>query len=160
MHGTRFTTRVLATLTLWAGFGLTAYAQLPQLTADKAFEAKPRQPGVAVLLSDFFDPEWQEGVKALLARGFQVGLVHVLEQEEMNPSLRGDLRIIDSETGEAKEMSVNPGLLSRYQQALAAFRADVETFCRRYGLDYFFTVSNDPFENVILQTMRRGGILK
>jgi hypothetical protein len=48
MTGTRFTTRVLATLSLWAGFGLTAYAQLPQLTADKAFEAKPRQPGVAV----------------------------------------------------------------------------------------------------------------
>jgi thiol-disulfide isomerase/thioredoxin len=48
MTGTRFTTRVLATLTLWAGFGLTAYAQLPQLTAEKAFDTKPRQPGVQV----------------------------------------------------------------------------------------------------------------
>src|SRR5207248_339807 len=48
MTGTRFTTRVLATLTLWAGFGLTAHAQLPPLTADKAFDAKPRQPGVSV----------------------------------------------------------------------------------------------------------------
>jgi hypothetical protein len=40
--------RALATLTLWAGFGLTASAQLPTLTVDKALEAKPRQPGVAV----------------------------------------------------------------------------------------------------------------
>lgn len=45
---TRFSMRVLATLTLWAGFGLTAFAQLPALTVDKAFDVKPRQPGVTV----------------------------------------------------------------------------------------------------------------
>src|SRR5947209_7439463 len=45
----RLSMRVLATLTLWAGFGLSsAFAQLPPLTADKAFEVKPRQPGVSV----------------------------------------------------------------------------------------------------------------
>ena len=48
MGPSRITMRVLATLTLWAGFGLTAHAQLPTLTVDKALEAKPRQPGVAV----------------------------------------------------------------------------------------------------------------
>lgn len=45
---TRFTMRGLATLTLWAGFGLTATAQPPVLTVEKAFETKPRQPGVTV----------------------------------------------------------------------------------------------------------------
>lgn len=45
---TRFTTRALATAGLWAGVGLTANAQLPTLTVEKAFEAKPRQPGVAI----------------------------------------------------------------------------------------------------------------
>jgi thiol-disulfide isomerase/thioredoxin len=44
----RFTMRTLATLTLWAGLGLSANAQLPALTLDKAFETKPRQPGVTV----------------------------------------------------------------------------------------------------------------
>ena len=44
----RFSMRVLATLTLWAGFGLSAFAQLPSLPLDKAFETKPRQPGVAI----------------------------------------------------------------------------------------------------------------
>jgi len=44
----RFTIRTLATLTLWAGFGLTATAQLPALTLDQAFQTKPRQPGVGV----------------------------------------------------------------------------------------------------------------
>jgi hypothetical protein len=44
----RFTMRTLATLALWSGFALTATAQLPALTLDKAFETKPRQPGVPV----------------------------------------------------------------------------------------------------------------
>ncbi len=44
----RFTMRVLATLTLWAGFGLTGFAQPPAITVEKAFETRPRQPGVLV----------------------------------------------------------------------------------------------------------------
>jgi hypothetical protein len=48
MATSRFSMRVLATLTLWAGFGLSASGQIPTLTVDKALEAKPRQPGVAV----------------------------------------------------------------------------------------------------------------
>ncbi|HUR54917.1 MAG TPA: thioredoxin-like domain-containing protein [Gemmataceae bacterium] len=44
----RITTRLLATATLWAGFGLTASAQLPAVTVEKAFETKPKQPGVTV----------------------------------------------------------------------------------------------------------------
>src|SRR5438034_1639674 len=48
MTTTRFSMRVLATLTLWAGFGLPTSAQPPVLTLDKAFEAKPRQPGIAI----------------------------------------------------------------------------------------------------------------
>jgi thiol-disulfide isomerase/thioredoxin len=44
----RITTRALATLTLWAGFGLTAFAQLPAMTVEKALEVKPKQAGVNV----------------------------------------------------------------------------------------------------------------
>lgn len=44
----RITTRALATLTLWAGFGLTASAQLPAMTVEKALGVKPAQPGVNV----------------------------------------------------------------------------------------------------------------
>jgi hypothetical protein len=48
MATSRYSMRVLATLTLWAGFGLTASAQLPALTVEKALETKTRQPGVPV----------------------------------------------------------------------------------------------------------------
>lgn len=44
----RLTMRAVAGLTLWAGFGATADAQLPAMTPEKAFQAQPRQPGVNV----------------------------------------------------------------------------------------------------------------
>lgn len=135
--------------------GTTGFA-----AAMKAFAVRARYRGVAVVLSDFFDPQWAEGLKSLLARGFQVALIHVLDPEELNPRLVGDLRIIDCETGEAKEMSVNPALLARYQATLHGFCEELETFARRYGLDYLHAPTTLPIEEVILKYLRQGGLIK
>lgn len=126
----------------------------------RRYAATTKQKGVAVVLSDFFDPHWQEGLKALLARGFQVAVIHVLSPEEIAPKLLGDLRIIDSETGEAKEMSVNPALLARYEQAFTEFCTQIEGFCHRYGVDYLRTPSDSPFEELVLRSMRMSGMLR
>jgi uncharacterized protein (DUF58 family) len=126
----------------------------------RRFAASVRYKGVAVVLSDFFDPDWQEGMKALLARGYQVAILHILAEDEINPTLLGDLRIIDSETGEAKEMSVNPQLLGRYRQTFDAFCAEIEGFCHRYGIDYLRTSTAMPFEDIVLKYLRQGGLVK
>ena len=129
-------------------------------TSLKRFAATTRSKGIAVVFSDFFDPDWQMGVKALIARGFQVSLVHVLSEDELQPKLVGDLRIIDSETGDSKEMSVNPQLLGRYQAALDSFCGDLEAFSHRYGLDYMRCSTSFPFDEVVLKHMRQNGLIK
>ena len=126
----------------------------------RRFASTVRYKGVAVVISDFFDPEWQEGMKALLARGYQVAAIHVLAEDEIKPTLLGDLRIIDSESGEAKEMSVNPQLMARYQQTLNTFCTEVEGFCHRYGIDYLRTSTAFPFEDLVLKYMRQNGMIK
>ncbi|HLJ55142.1 MAG TPA: DUF58 domain-containing protein [Chthonomonadaceae bacterium] len=126
----------------------------------KRFASTVRYKGVAVVISDFFDPDWQAGIKALLARGYQVAALHVLAEEELKPTLLGDLRIIDSETGESKEMSVNPQLLARYYQTLNGFCGEVEAFCHRYGIDYLRASSALPFEDLVLKYMRQTGMVK
>jgi len=124
------------------------------------FAATVRNKGVAIVLSDFFDPGWQDGMKSLLARGFQVAAIHILSEEELKPTLLGDLRIIDSETGESKEMSVNPQLMARYQATLDGFCGEVEGFCHRYGIDYLRTSTAMPFEDLVLKYLRSGGLVK
>jgi uncharacterized protein (DUF58 family) len=134
--------------------GATGFA-----TSLRRFAATVRYKGVAIVLSDFFDPGWQDGLKALLARGYQVAALHILSEDEISPTLRGDLRIIDSETAEAKEMSVNPQLLARYEQTFAAFCAELEGFCHRYGIDYLRAATTMPFEDLILKVMRKSGLV-
>ncbi len=126
----------------------------------KRYASTSKNKGVAVVLSDFFDPSWKDGLKALLARGNQVAVLHVLAENEIHPTLLGDLRIIDSETNESKEMSVNPQLLARYRQTFNEFCGEIEAFCHRYGVDYLRTSTSMPFEDLVLNYMRRGGLVK
>ena len=135
--------------------GTTAFS-----TSLHRFAATIRNKGVAIVLSDFFDPNWQDGLKSLLARGFQIAVIHTLSEDEIKPTLLGDLRIIDSETGETKEMSVNPQLLARYQQTFDSFCGEIETFCHRYGIDYLRTSTAMPFEDIVLKYLRHGGLVK
>src|SRR5947209_1446402 len=51
-------------------------------SAMKAFSARAKSRGVAIVLSDFLDPQWADGLRSLLARGFQVALIHTLDEEE------------------------------------------------------------------------------
>ena len=50
---------------------------------------------------------FEAGVRALLERRFEVHVVHLLDAEELDPSMAGDLRLQDSETGEVRVLTVD-----------------------------------------------------
>jgi uncharacterized protein (DUF58 family) len=124
------------------------------------YAAQVHNPGIAVVMSDFFDTSYLVGLKALLARRFQIVLIHILDEEEVNPTLGGDLRLVDSESGETREVSVSPYMLSQYQAQLANFCDDLKSMARRYGMDYVRAVTDVPFEDIILKLLRSGGIVR
>ena len=68
------------------------------------------------LLSDFFDPEWEAGLKSLLHHRFQVTAIHVLDRTEVRPDFVGDLKLVDCETGDTKEVTVSKALLEAYER--------------------------------------------
>ena len=73
-----------------------------------------RRSGVAIVLSDFLDPAgYEQGLTALIGRGFQVSAVQVLAPEEVNPATFGDLRLVDSETGAVQEVTYHWILVRR-----------------------------------------------
>ena len=82
---------------------------------------KSRVPGVAVVLTDLLDPGgYADGLKALLQRRLEVFVLHVVSEEELNPSLGGDLTLVDAEGGSAREVSVDRWALDRYRERLQA----------------------------------------
>ena len=116
---------------------------------------------MAVVLSDLLDPGgYQEGLKALLARRYEVALVHVVSEEELTPDLRGDLTLVDAEGGPPREVSVDRAAVERYRQRLQRHFEEAESFCARHRIDYLRTTTAVPFDDLILRHMRRGGLLK
>jgi uncharacterized protein (DUF58 family) len=126
----------------------------------KEYALKTRQPGVAVLLSDFFDPEWETGLKALLHRRFHVTVIHVLDRSEVRPEILGDMKLVDCETGEEREITVSASLLKEYQKAVDQFCGGIQHTCRRYGADYIQAITDQPFEDLILRWLRTAGLVK
>lgn len=139
----------------------TAPAGQTSLAASlKEYALRTRRPGVAVLISDFFDPEWEAGLKALLHRRFQVTVIHVLDRSEVRPDYLGDLKLVDCETGEEREITVSAGLLSEYRRTMEQFCGGIEDTCHRYGADYLRAVTDQPFEDLILKWLRTAGLVR
>jgi uncharacterized protein (DUF58 family) len=114
-----------------------------------------RTAGVAVVLSDFLDPAgYEEGLTALIGRGFQVNAVQILAPEELNPTAFGDLKLIDSETGATQDITFGKFRVSAYQKTVANFCQRLREYCQARGMNFFTTSSGTPLETLLLKQLR------
>src|ERR1700730_13785941 len=127
----------------------------------RTFSIKSSGKGIVVLLSDFMD-KWgyEDALRYLVARQFDVYAIQVLSQEEIEPEIVGDLKLIDAEDEDEAEITVSGPLLKRYKQNLAAFRGTLNDFCLRRGISYLFTSNQVPFDRLVLTYLRQRGLVK
>ncbi len=117
--------------------------------------------GIVVLISDLLDKSgYQDALRTLLAREFDIYVVHVLSQEELDPDLSGDLRLLDAEDADAAEVTVTAGLLRRYRQTVENFRNAARVFCTRRGMAYLGTDNTAAVEDVVLRHLRQRGLVQ
>ncbi len=116
--------------------------------------------GVVVLISDFLDPDgYEEALKRLAGARMDVCVVHILAPEEISPELKGDLRLVDVEDGTFQEITVSRPLLAQYQQTLKNFCAGIRDVCTKHGAVYVFSGTDVPFDQLVLNYLRKGGLL-
>ncbi|MCP4428722.1 MAG: DUF58 domain-containing protein, partial [Chloroflexi bacterium] len=78
-----------------------------------------RRPGLLFLISDLLSPNgYQDGLNALQSRGYEIGLIHLLSPDEVNPAVSGDLKLVDIETGQDAEITLDPTTLGQYRERL------------------------------------------
>jgi uncharacterized protein (DUF58 family) len=119
------------------------------------YARRAREPGLAIVISDLLDPGgFEAGVRALLEHRFDVHLIHVLAPEEMNPELAGDFRLVDSETGEVRELSVDGDAIRAYRERLRQFLERVEAFSRAHELGYHRVTVDTSVEEFVLSQIR------
>jgi uncharacterized protein (DUF58 family) len=129
--------------------------------ALRSFTIKSSGKGVVILLSDLMDKGgYEEALRYLLARQLDIYVIQVLCQEEIDPEVVGDLRLVDVEDEDVAEITVSAPLLKRYKQNLAAYRAALHEFCTRRGIAYLFTSNQVPFDRLVLTYLRQRGLVK
>jgi uncharacterized protein (DUF58 family) len=117
-------------------------------------------PGIAVVISDFMtDSDWRSGLRALRAAGQEVNVIQVLSPEEIDPSLRGDWKLVDAETGAPTEVTLSPRLLRSYREALERHTADITEFCRREGNAFLQLRSDVDLTGTVLADLQAVGML-
>jgi uncharacterized protein (DUF58 family) len=113
------------------------------------------EPGLAIVLSDLLDPGgYEAGLQALIERRFDVHVVHVLAPEEISPPFGGDLRLIDSETGEMRELTLDAEALADYRRRLQAFLEQAEGFCHAHQIGYRRLETDIAVEKFLLSGLK------
>jgi uncharacterized protein (DUF58 family) len=129
--------------------------------ALRSFSLKCSGKGIVVLLSDFMDKGgYAEAMRYLVARQLDIYAIQILSQEEIEPGVVGDLRLVDVEDEDVAEITVSGPLLKRYKQNLAAYRAALYEFCVRRGICYLFTSNQVPFDRLVFSYLRQRGLVK
>jgi hypothetical protein len=99
-------------------------------------------------------------LRFLLAQDMDVYVVHVLSPEELDPEIKGDLKLLDCEDGDIAEITVSRPLLDRYKRTLASFIDGAREFCTRRGINYVMTGTNVPVEQLVSSYLRQRGLVK
>jgi uncharacterized protein (DUF58 family) len=135
--------------------GVTAFGD-----SLRQYALRAKDSGLAVVVSDFLDPGgYEDGLRALMERRFDLHVIHLLAPEELRPPLGGDLELVDAESGETREVSVDAETLRAYHRELDAFLVRLEGFCRANELSYARIATDTPLEDLLLRRLK-GSLLQ
>jgi uncharacterized protein (DUF58 family) len=119
--------------------------------------------GMLVIISDLLEEDsgrTKEMLVRFVKRGFRVYIMQVVSEEEANPGLVGSVILQDSETGQTQLVDADRTVQAAYRQRLAGFSDNWRSFCNQHSIRYSYTPTNKPLEQVIIEFLKTGGLLK
>lgn len=118
--------------------------------------------GIAIIISDFLTlGDLTRSLNLLYSSGLEVWGLQVLGESEINPNVQGDLRFVDSETGETLDITNAAELLNVYHDQRLWLMESLDAMCRRRN-GRFLSVSSALSVTEILfdQLCRQGWVLR
>ncbi|MBL4937701.1 DUF58 domain-containing protein [Clostridium sp. YIM B02515] len=122
----------------------------------KDFKSK----GVSIIISDFFTENGiVEAVKYLTFKKQEVILIHILSPEELEPDYYGQVKLIDSETREDRNIILNNSIMKAYKKQLGLFKKSIIDTAAKYGAAYIEAASDEGIEKIMFEKLSRSGVL-
>ena len=115
--------------------------------------------GVVVLLSDLLDPGADRVIRELAATGSELIVLHVLSPDELDPALEGDLRLVDTETGDRVDITADLATIDAYKDRLNAWKGGFADVAAKRRASYVDLASDVNLAELMFAELRRRRVL-
>jgi len=141
--------------------GASTFGGDTQFTAcGRVFQARHRRRGMVIVISDFLFPEgFEEGLRYLQYHKHEVYCLQIQDENDTRCNLKGDVELECVETRRRLRVTISPREARRYEQAVADWNERLRSCCARSGIGLTATSTAPPFEAVIQDLLRRGGLV-
>ncbi|MDC0935516.1 DUF58 domain-containing protein [Pirellulales bacterium] len=126
----------------------------------RVFQARHRRRGVVIVISDFLFPGgFEEPLRYLQYNKHDLYCLQVQDAGDTHCDLKGDVQLECVETAARRLVTVTPREARLYEQAVADWNENLRVCCAKSGIGLASTSTDPPFESVIQDILRRGGLV-
>lgn len=116
--------------------------------------------GLIALISDgFFQDDISKALNLLGSMNCPVIFFHLISPSDIEPPLEGSIRIVDIETREKKEITINRAIIGQYNEELESWLTIRKQQFESRGMKYVKVMTDKPLEELLLKKLRSKGIL-
>lgn len=127
---------------------------------SRVFQARHNRRGMVVVLSDFLFPAgFEEGLKYLQYHKHDVYCLQVQDDNDTRCDWKGDIDLECVETKQRQRVTITSAEAKLYEQAMASWNGKLQQYCARRGIGLASVSPESPFEMVIQDILRRGGLV-
>ncbi len=127
---------------------------------SRVFQARHRRRGMVVALSDFLFPSgFDEGLRFLQYHKHDVYCLQVQDDTDTRCDWKGDVELNCVETAQRQRVTISAREARAYETAVADWNGELKQACARRGIGLASTTPELPFESVIQDILRRGGLV-
>ncbi len=127
--------------------------------AVAAYNSRDLPQGVSILVSDLLTPSATESVTRLAKAGHELTVLHVLDENFVDPFLTDEVQLVDAESGGEIEIFGHEELLRAYRRAVSRWIEELRVFCHSRRVRYVPIMSEWSVEDIVLRRLRQHGVL-
>ncbi|QSH40775.1 DUF58 domain-containing protein [Lentisphaerota bacterium ZTH] len=127
----------------------------------KEFQSRKHRSGLCIIISDFFvSGALEKSLDYLLWNRHDLFCLQVYSETDVQCKLRGDVELQCIETGEKRRVTIGPAEAARFTAAVKTWNNRVQQACKQRGIGFATAPVEVPFELIIQNILRHGGLVK